>query len=348
MIISKKNIAGALGIVKNVVPKDGNIEALQGVLIDRGYLIASNSEMSIKLKLDTTEEETFILPKRAFDLINNLPNTDVDISCKNNTVTIRADRIRNNVKTLDATLYPLPKEKSTESTVTIPGELLSKSLKRVSYAIKTSGIDAMSGMCIKAVNGTLNFVGLDGHTLAWDKHEYDGDFEMVVPKNVIDKLKNMSFPEDVTIKYAQNVAVFEDGQKQIITRLINKAYYPYERMFNPCSMQTSVSRTELLDALVRANMCTDRTAIRIDIEKDVLTVSVNESAGDYREVVGLHEEVDSELSISFDAKLLIETLKSFDADVLQFELQSNKHPLIISTEDGTAKSLVLPVVTKTN
>lgn len=59
---------------------------------------------------------------------------------------------------------------------TIKAGLLLESVRRVSYAIPQQGGNAtMSTMCLQAKDGQLNFVGLDGHVLAWDKIDYDGE-----------------------------------------------------------------------------------------------------------------------------------------------------------------------------
>lgn len=96
MKIQKAELAQKLNRIKGVVPKKTNIPALQGVLVKDGYLTANNMEMTVKAKIEGTEGEEFIIPERAFDLINNLPDGKMEISVTaGNVITIKADKIKN-------------------------------------------------------------------------------------------------------------------------------------------------------------------------------------------------------------------------------------------------------------
>lgn len=101
MKIQKTELAAKLNQIKGVVPKKTTMPILQGILVKEGYLIANNLEMTIKAKLEGTEDECFIIPERAFDLINNLPDGEIDITISGgNTMTIKADKIKNKYQTM--------------------------------------------------------------------------------------------------------------------------------------------------------------------------------------------------------------------------------------------------------
>ena len=79
MKIQKMELAQKLNKIKSVVPKKTTQAVLQGILVKDGYLIANNMEMTVKAKIEGTEGESFIIPERAFDLINNLPDGEMEI-----------------------------------------------------------------------------------------------------------------------------------------------------------------------------------------------------------------------------------------------------------------------------
>ena len=96
MKLQKAELAQKLNKIKGVVPKKTTMPVLQGVLVMDGYLIANNTEMTVKAKIEGIEGESFIIPEKAFDLINNLPDGEMEISATaNNTITIKADKIKN-------------------------------------------------------------------------------------------------------------------------------------------------------------------------------------------------------------------------------------------------------------
>lgn len=346
MKIQKTELAQKLNKIKGVVPKKTTVPVLQGILVTDGYLIASNMEMTVKAKIEGTEGESFIIPERAFDLINNLPEGEVDISVtKNSTITIKADRIKNKYQTMDPADFPAIADQGEGSELTIKSDTLLESMRRVSYAIPAQGSSpTMSAMCMQAAGGQLNFVGLDGHVLAWDKVDYDGTFELLIPKNTVDKLKSLGMSGDVQIRHNSKGAVFAAEDFEVYTRLVEGEYFKYQRMFKELPLHTAVSRIALLDAMTRAKMCTEeRCPVRFELKGSSMSLSISDKTTDYHEIVELKEDMAESLTIGFDARLVLETLKAFDCENVRISFGGPKMPMIVEAEEGNFKAVVLPV-----
>lgn len=346
MKIPKTELAAKLNKIKGVVPKKTTMQVLQGILVKEGYLIANNMEMTVKAKLEGTEDECFIIPERAFDLISNLPDGEVEISVTaENTITIKADKIKNKYQTMDPKQFPATATQKAGNQLTIKANLLLESMKRVSYAVPAQGNNAvMSSMCLQATGGQLNFVGLDGRVLAWDRVDYDGDFELLIPKNTVDKLKSLGLSGEVQITHNKTGAVFITEDFEVYTRLVEGEYFNYQKMFNELPLHTVVSRMELLDAMTRAKMCTEeRCPVKFEMQEDQLNLSIKDKITDYNETVDLQEKLSDPLTIGFDARLVLETLKAFDCDNVGISLGGPKMPMIVEAEDSDFKTVVLPV-----
>ena len=346
MKVQKTELATKLNKIKGVVPKKTTMPVLQGILVKEGYLIANNMEMTVKAKLEGIEDECFIIPERAFDLISNLPDGEVEISVTaQNTITIKADKIKNKYQTTDPEQFPDTAAQNAENQLTIKANILLESMKRVSYAVPAQGNNAvMSSMCLQAADGQLNFVGLDGHVLAWDKVDYDGDFELLIPKNTVDKLKSLGLTGDVQITHSKTGAVFITEDFEVYTRLVEGEYFKYQTMFKELPIHTVVSREDLLDAMTRAKMCTEeRCPVRFEIQEDKLNLIIKDKTTDYHETVDLQEKLSKPLTIGFDARLVLETLKAFDCDNVGISLEGPKMPIIVEAEDSDFKTIVLPV-----
>lgn len=349
MKLQKAELAQKLNKIKGVVPKRTTIPALQGILVMDGYLIANNMEMTVKAKIEGTEGESFIIPERAFDLINNLPDGEMEISVTaKDTITIKADKIKNKYQTLDHTTFPVTAVQEDGNELTIKAETLLESMKRVAYAVPAQNSNTiMTAMCLQASGGQLNFVGLDGHVLAWDKVDYDGEFELLIPKNTVDKLKSLGLSGEVQIKHNKTGAVFITDEFEVYTRLIDGEYFKYQRMFTDLPLHTVVSRTELLDAMTRAKMCTEEMSpVKFELQGNSLNLSIKDSTTDYHETVDLQEEMAEPLTIGFNARLVLETLKAFDCDNVGVSLGGPKMPMIIEAEDSDFRTIVLPVAIK--
>ncbi len=346
MKVQKIELVQKLNRIKGVVPKRTLMPVLQGILIKDGYLIANNLEMTVKTKIEGTEGESFIIPERAFDLINNLPEGEIDISTDaENIITIKADKIKNKYKTMDPEQFPATAIQKEGSELTIKADILLESMKRVSYAIPTLGTNAvMSSMCLQAAGGKLNFVGLDGHVLAWDKVDYDGEFELLVPKNTVDKLKALGLSGEVQILHNNTGAVFITDDFEVYTRLIEGSYFKYQTMFKELPLHTVVSRMALLDAMTRAKMCTEeKSPAHFDFSGSTLNISIKDSTTDYHETVGLQEALPENFVIGFNSRLVLETLKAFDCESVGLQFAGSTQPMIVEADDSDFKSIVLPV-----
>lgn len=346
MKIQKEELAKKLNKIKGVVPKRTSMPVLQGVLVMDGYLIANNMEMTVKVKIDGIEGETFIIPERAFDLINNLPEGEIEISATaRESITIKANKIKNKYQTMSPENFPLTAVQAEGSELTIRADTLLESIKHVSYAVPAQGANAaMTSMCLQAAGGQLSFVGLDGHVIAWDRVNYDGEFELLIPKNTVDRLKSIGLSGDVQIKHNNTGAVFITEEFEVYTRLVEGAYFKYQSMFKELPIHTVVSRQELLDAMTRAKMCTEeRCPVRFEIEGECLNLSIKDKTTDYHETVALKEKMADALTIGFDARLVLETLKAFSCNNVGVSFGGPKLPMIIEAEDGGFKAIVLPV-----
>lgn len=95
MKVKKYELVRIIDKLKSVVQKNTVHPALGGVLVKEGYLIAANGEITIQVKCEDAEGESFIIPMKAFDLIKNLPEGDVELLHDDkNVVTIKMEKSR--------------------------------------------------------------------------------------------------------------------------------------------------------------------------------------------------------------------------------------------------------------
>lgn len=350
MRIDKSELSQKINKLKQVVPKRTPMEAIQGILVSDGYLIANNMELAVKAKVEGTEGESFIIPMKAFDLISNLPDGMIDIIPEQNGaafgITIKADKIKNKYQTINPVDFPLPNvEGSKGNEFTIKAGRLLNSMKRVSYAIPSNSPNmTIATLNLRASGGTLNFAGMDGHILAWDRVDFEGEFELLIPKGAVDRLLSVGLTGDVAISYNNNGATFTTGEYEIHTRIVSGEYFKYAGMFKELPIHTFVTKSELQEAMIRAKMCTDeRSPAKFTINGNTLNIAIKDATTDYHETVILQEEVSEELIIGFDARLVIETLRAFDCENVAISFESPKMPMIIEAEDSDFKAMVLPI-----
>lgn len=351
MIIQKRELSLKIGALKSIVPKNSMVAAIQGILLRDGYLIATNHEITIKAKLEGAGGESFIIPQKAFDLIKNLPEGEMEIfSDKSHGVTIKAGSINNTFQSIDPKLFEtgsFPGEGDSHNMALESGKL-KLCMKNVLYAVsKTSTSQKMGALCIGYSGGFLNFVGTDGHVMAWGKLEYDGEeMELLIPRDAAEKILQLDFDGEVRIKWDSNSAVFVTEDYMIKTRLIEGPYMPYSRVFVDMPVHVTVNRKNLMDAANRAAMCidaNDRIPIRFQFDAGSVKVYLEARNAKYSETVPLEGKMEEPVLIAFDPRLFMETLKAFEAEKVNVRLASGRQPMLMDADGGNLQSLVLPV-----
>lgn len=76
MVIDRQEISKKLKVLRSVTPtrtSDGVI----GILVANRQLVANNNEILIYTDITNDSDESFIIPTSAIDLIENLPNGDM-------------------------------------------------------------------------------------------------------------------------------------------------------------------------------------------------------------------------------------------------------------------------------
>ena len=163
MKVQKYEIARVIDKLKSIVQKNDQFPALGGILVKDGYLIASNSEITMKVKLEASEGSYFIIPMKAFDLIKNLPDGEIDISATDkNVVMIKIGAIKNKYQS-----YP-PEEFNFDITedpeadgVELNGKKIMEAIGHVIYAAADGGANVTFSGTTTDTSGVVEQVTAD-------------------------------------------------------------------------------------------------------------------------------------------------------------------------------------------
>jgi DNA polymerase III sliding clamp (beta) subunit (PCNA family) len=346
MKVSKKELASKIDQLKPIVPKRSTIEALEGILVDNGYLIASNQETTVRAKLEGMEG-TFVIPSKAFDLIKSLPDGDIDIEVTGSKIVFKTGKIRNsfgipNKDMFNYTNFP----DVSDTSIKVQWLALLPQIRSTLYAVGNVGDQRMQSIYLQVKDGSFNAVGLDGHRIAWNRMSLEGNMSALIKRECIEKLIGFNLDGPVTICTTNTAALFVNDEYEISTRLVDGTYYDYGKMYE-CKPELiiEINRSALQEAISRAKLVSsDNVPVIFDIADDGITIQLNDSESEYSESIALeHIEGTKPFRIAFSSKYLIEAFKTFSRENLTIEFTNAKGPAII-TETGTElKALVLPV-----
>lgn len=348
MRIEKSILSAKLAKVRMAVPGKALGDGVQGVMFKGGEIMAQNYEIRVvtPLPTDSLLSETFVLPIKAIDMINSLPDGEVELLKKDGHIHIISGQIKSKFALIDAGSFNEPKSvKEEKGAFTIDSKKLQELVLSVLYAASTDGSrPVFCGVLFDAVGGELNVVALDGFRAAWNKTEFEGEYKFIVPRASLEKLFKMGITGDVKISIDEKAAVFTSDEYTVYTRLIEGEFLAYRNSFAEYSMKISTNRKFLLEALGRALICVDthvKTPVKFCFEDGKLVLSLASSLSDYSEKIEINGNPDDGLVIGFNAQYLRDAVKSYDSEDVSMEFGSGVQPMTMT--DGNLRSLILPV-----
>lgn len=352
MKIEKNELTRVIRMLKKTVPSKPLLPVLSGVLVKDGDIIANNNVIAVKVPVAAAKGESFIIPAAAFEFIGSLPSGEIEIVAQNkgkhNSITINSGKIINRYYTSDPDSFPVPNDKFESDTMcVIDSETLIKSIKRVSFAISPSESSMiMNSLYMKANDGILNVVAMDGRVLAWDKIDFnDGSFELLIPRESVDCMLAMNLDGNITINHNNNSAIFTTGKCVIYTRLTDGKYYNYEPLFEkPLSVKILVDKQSLLATMTRSKLVTkEKQPARIEIKDSEITVSVKGELAEYSETVNLKEEIEQNIVIGIDPRFMVDSLEKYEDDDIMIDLENGNMPIVIHHKNDQFKTMITPV-----
>ncbi len=349
MNVQRHELARAVDKVRSIVQKNDQIPALGGVLVEDGYITASNQEITMQVKLEASRDIPFILPMRAFDLIKNMPDGEIEVTADDkNVVTVRMDTIRNEYRSFPPEDFVYKKEAPAGKGVTLPGREFREALSRVIFAAADKPYDMMGGIHLNTEGGKLNIVALNGHAAAWDSIDAEGlqGMDLIIPKPAMKKLIDMDIDDDIYLAADKNGAVFRTGKYVVFARLIEGRYYNYRAMFKDGRAgELEVGRKVLTAALNRAKMCCteEKQPVVLTIGNGQIRMKAADTLTNYAEDIPSETDFEETLRIGFDSKVLLESLRAFSMDRIHIRFIGQKAPAYLTEEGNNLTVLVLPV-----
>ncbi len=341
MKISRTELARKLKQMKSITPPktDG---VFQGILLKDGVLTANNFEIAITTRLEAAEDESFIIPLKAVDLIENLPDGDLSITEKNNKITVKSAKGRSTFQTVPADEFngiEQYQKGDAEETVSIDGQLFAESVNKVMYACdEKSPREAKKGVYFEGDGEFLNIVACDGVSLAWAKIPYTEKFKVLVPKTTLQKVLSVIGDEITLNRFGKSNAVFITGEYTVYTKLLTGEFIDYKSIVPKAfEGEFSVNRNDLQETIGRCLVCMDdsRAPARFIVSEDdgVLRIEAISNISEFSEEISVSDVNGKSITAGLSPRILSGALKSVGTESVKFKYISPVNPFLIETDN---------------
>jgi DNA polymerase-3 subunit beta len=210
----------------------------------------------------------------------------------------------------------------------------------------------MTGELFEINNNNLKVVSLDGHRISIRNIELKDCYEnikVVVPGKTLSdlsKILNGDTEDDVNIYFTSNHILFEFDQTIVVSRLLEGEYYNINQMLSTdYETRIQINKKEFLNCIDRASLLikeSDKRPIVINIQDDVIQLSIQSLIGSMNEEISINKE-GKNLLIGFNPKFLMDALRVIDDEIIDIYLVNPKAPCFIKDASGSYVYLILPV-----
>ena len=263
----QENLDKGLNIVGKAVPAKSTLPALSNVLMatDQGRLklAATNLEVAIScwIGAKVEEEGSITVPANLLaEFVRSLPNDRIDVSLsqRTRTVNLHCARFEANIRGIDAEEFPSIPSIGDGFRIAVDAKTLHDSISLVAFAAASDDSrPVLTGVLITFAGDAMTMVAADGFRMAVKTSPLSApvaqDASIIVPARALRELGRILADSEEAVEIAitqnRNQVLFRVGNVELMSRLIEGQFPPYERIMPPASPnKVVVSTGELLNA----------------------------------------------------------------------------------------------------
>jgi DNA polymerase-3 subunit beta len=355
--VNREEFLQGLSRVQNVVERKNTVPILSNVLIDgtgeKLRMLATDMEVGISGTVDASikgKGSITLSARKLFEIVKELPpETNLTLQVKEDNLSeITCGTSSFELKGLPAEDYPTLPSYEEGNFVKLDAGTFREMIKKTIYASSTDETRYnLTGILLemeqKEENGLLRLVATDGHRLALVEKETLGNIRtgesVVIPRkslNEVRKLLEEGENEEVEVDFQKQHGVFRKDSIVLTTRLIDMSFPNYNQVIPEDRKTTAeVPRDPMIHAIRRVSLLSSERsrAVRFAFSQNSLTIHVNNpDLGTATETIDVGYTGD-ELEVTFNARYMLDTLTSMEAEVVQLGLKDELSPCIMSQKD---------------
>lgn len=374
--VQREKLVTAVSHVMKAVSTRTTIPILTGIKLkadEEGLtLTASDSDISIEVHIPLEESDEWgvtvhlpgsvVLPARIFsEIVRKLPGSEVHLLVDERLVTlIQSGHAEFTINGMNASDFPQFLQIEEDKIFSIPSDLIKTMVRQTVFAVSTSEMrPILTGVMWSLEEGQLKFVSTDSHRLASRiavvECSHDLRFHnIVVPgkscNELVKILDDDQTPIDIIV--GENQILVRSKNILFYSRLLEGTYPDTSRIIPQGSKTEMVLNTkEFLQSIERASLLSREgksNVVKLATLADG-NVEISSNAPEIGKVTEIVYPVSlngEELKISFNAKYMIDALRSIDSSEIRASFTGAMSPFIIRpTDNEWILHLILPVRT---
>jgi len=378
--VSKTEIQEKLSDIKGIVVHDKTMPILSHFLLnvskDDSYIIATDLETTIKepLHIDLEAEGKLCMPARKLiEIIKEVEDKDLSFESaasespepawwSDKWLKVKSGNSKFKLACLPADDFPAWPALGDIEDITIDASTLMEMIEKTIYSAGESDTRyTLKGLLfhLKPDKSRLRLVGTDGIRLAAVSKQVQTEIKeerkIIVSRKAIFGLKRLlGRAEAARISIGANHVLFNIGDVQFLTRLVEGAYPDYEGIILETNGKdkkkasvVSIERDAFIKALNRVSVMSETiptNIVKLDLTENLITLSSSDpNIGNAKDQVITDYKGDG-VVIAFNTRYLLDALKVMTSEKVILRLEGPLAPTLLTQQnDKVWKYIVMPV-----
>lgn len=360
IIIKREDLLHSLQHVIGVVERRQTIPILAHVLIkaQNSLLILMTTDKEIEMISQTNilnsvvDFQTTIPARKLFDICKALPeNSEITLTINEHKTLLSSGKSRFILSSLLASEFPALEDIKKEQTFTLPQSQLKALFDNTAFSMAQQDVRYyLNGMLLEVDPNLIRFVATDGHRLALNQYQSDGDInfekQVIIPRKAVSELSRLLDNNDelVTVTLSHNHIRVQFNTLTFTSKLIDGKFPDYNRVIPVDNNQlVKVNRVVFKNAMNRISILSNEKyrGIRLKMSANNLLIQANNPD---------HEEAEEELTIHYDGAdieigfnvtYLIDVLNILKSEDVYLKLKDTNSSCIIGDGENSDNIYVI-------
>ena len=349
LICAQADLERALNIVNKAITPNTTLPVLNNILLKAEgkhlFFAATNLEVAIQyfIPAEVKAEGSITIPAKLItSYIALLKDDKLEMSLhEGDFVQFKSSTSQTKIKGISAHEFPVIPKVEKENTLKVKTRDLDLAVMQTVFAASTNtSRPVLSGVYFDVVKDNLKMVATDSYRLAEKSialvEKPAGVVQCIVPARTVmelGKILNKAMEEFTEINISKNQVLFIVGDVQLMSRLIEGKFPPYEKII-PASTKTKVevNSEELANVVRRVSLFAreNNNSIKVSATNDgKLAISTDETkVGEEKSEINV--KVDGENNkIALNAQYLMDVLNFIQSDEVLLEMDDKLSPAVI-------------------
>jgi DNA polymerase III subunit beta len=366
--IKREILLNGLNIVSKAMSSKNLIPILSGIKFELKkeglYLTCSDEDITIQFFIDKKEitkidyiGSSVIPGKYIIDIFRKLPCDIINIETDGSKILITTDSSEYHLNGMEVNDYPHYNLNISKTPVSISKKEFKDIVNQTVFAVShQESRPILTGINFKINGDTFEAIATDSYRLAKKKinleKEVQDQLDFVIPGKNLTELMKIVEDDDKKIKIHifSNYVLFEFDDILFLSRLLSGTFPNVSNLIpSEFKIEVDINPNDLFNVIDRASILSDRekNVVRFEINKNELIVGCDSlELGKVEERMTIDEIIKEKIKISFNARYMLEALRSFQGKKIKILYNEEIKPIIIKDlEKEDLIQLILPIKT---